>query len=252
MQNSDHCAECQSFLLLCSRHILIFLDITKNHLPLDASERAELRMSRCIIFMQPQYIHFLRYHEKFLTVGSVLMSRIQITFSMAKYIFIQPPYINCFKILRKIVYSWKRLDEQNSYHSSECQNVFCIQSPYIYIFIYISANSLSLEAYWRSTRIDVQKSGHFSDCRSVLFGDSSVVPSWTVDQEVCKFESHQRRNLIFVVRSLSAFTQPFGKMSTGFCWPPPYINFLRYNERIYTVRSVLTSRIQITLQNVDV
>ena len=49
-------------------------------------------------------------------------------------------------------------------------------------------------------------------------GDSSVVTRWTVDQEVVGSNPTHGGNKIYVLRSLSGFTQPFGRMSTGFRW----------------------------------
>ena len=54
---------------------------------------------------------------------------------------------------------------------------------------------------------------------SLESGDSSVVTRWTVDQEVEGLNPTHGGNLISVVRSLSGFLNPFGKMSTGFRWP---------------------------------
>ena len=56
----------------------------KNPLPLEASWWAEFRplfrMSKFIIFMQPPCINFPQYHERSVTVGCIVMSRIQNTF----------------------------------------------------------------------------------------------------------------------------------------------------------------------------
>ena len=76
-------SESRSLLFLCNRHILIFKNIMKSSLPLEASPWAEFktpfRMVNFIIFMLLPYIRFLKYFEKSFTVGRFMMSRIQTT-----------------------------------------------------------------------------------------------------------------------------------------------------------------------------
>ena len=93
-QNSENCSEHRSLLFLSSPHILIFKYIINHLLPLDASWWAEfrtiVRMSKYIIFRQPAYIHFT--------------------------------------ILWKILYRWKRHDEQNSDQFSEWRSLLFLCS----------------------------------------------------------------------------------------------------------------------------
>ena len=96
---------------------------------------------RSIIFMQPPYIIFLKYHEQSFTVGSVIMNRIQNTFHNLEVYYISAAAIYWYsKLLWKIPYRLKRHNEQNSEHFSEC-----------------------------GKRHDEQNSERISECRSVLF-----------------------------------------------------------------------------------
>ena len=71
-------------MFLCIRHVLIFCNIMKNPLPLEASWWAELRtlfiMSKSTNFTLPPYINFSKYYEKSIIVGIVMKSRFQKTF----------------------------------------------------------------------------------------------------------------------------------------------------------------------------
>ena len=61
-QNSENFSECRRVLFWCSRQIIIFYDIKKNALPLEASWWKDFRtlfiMSKGIIFMQSPYLIF--------------------------------------------------------------------------------------------------------------------------------------------------------------------------------------------------
>ena len=123
----------------------------KYFLPLEAPWWAEFRslfrMSKSIILMQPPNIHFLRYHEKCFTFGSVFMSRIQKTFQNVEVYYFYATAIYLFSnILCKIRYLLKRNDEQNSEHFSECRRILFLCSRRILIFQNIMERRLPLEA----------------------------------------------------------------------------------------------------------
>ena len=89
-------------------------------------------MSKCIIFMQLQYINLLTYHEKCFTAGSVRMNRIQNTFQNVEVCYCSATAIyKLSKILRIILHRWKRHDEQNSEHFCRISKVIiCVPQPH--------------------------------------------------------------------------------------------------------------------------
>ena len=109
------------YIILCSCHKLIFQNSMKNSLPMEASWWAEFRslfrMSKIVISLQPPYSNFLKYHERFCIVGSVMMSGIQ------KFFF------------------------------SESRRVLFLNSCHILILLAIMKNPLTLEASWNSENV---------------------------------------------------------------------------------------------------
>ena len=83
-ENSENFSDGPSVLFLCSRHILIFEDISKNlYLWKRAGEQNLDNFSErqsLLFFLQPQYDNFLKNYDKSFTGGSVMMHRIQNTF----------------------------------------------------------------------------------------------------------------------------------------------------------------------------
>ena len=100
MQNSEHFSDYRTVLFLCSQQILILLDnITIlyhwKHL-VDRIQTSVQNVEVFIIFMQPQYINFLKYYEKSFNVRSVIMSRIQNTFQNIEVYYLYAAAIDNF------------------------------------------------------------------------------------------------------------------------------------------------------------
>ena len=92
------------------------------------------RMWQGIIFKQLPYINFITYYEKSFNIGSVMMSRIQKKFqNFEVYYFYTAAIYQFSKILWKICYRWKRVNEQNSDHFLECRSLLFVCSRHILI-----------------------------------------------------------------------------------------------------------------------
>ena len=192
----------------------------------------------------------------------------------------QPLYINFLKIFGKILYRWKRHDEPNSEHLSECRIILFVCSRHILILQNILKNPLRLEAsWWAKSRTTFWMSKYiicmqppyinFLKYYEKSFTVGSVMMSRiqnTFQKHLSDFRSvwlvcscHILNFLYIMQNALPLEASWWAEYRTLFrmskcmvCMQPPSINFLRYYEKCYTFESILKSRIQTTVQNVEV
>ena len=172
-----------------------------------------LRISKCIIFMQPPYSNLLRYYEKFFTFGSVLMSTIQTTFQNVEvYYFMQPPYINFLKYYEKhfTVGSVMMSRIQNTFQNVE---VYYFYSTAIYCF-----SKILWKIHYRWMRHDEKNSDHFQKCRSLLFSCS---------RHILIFKNFMKNPLPLEASWWAKFRTLFRMSKFIIFMQPPYINLLR-------------------------
>ena len=75
-----------------------------------------------------------------------MMSRFQTTFQNVEVYYLYAGHILISTILQKIIYHWKRHDEQNSEHFSECRSLLFLRSRDLLILSDVMKNALPLEA----------------------------------------------------------------------------------------------------------
>ena len=129
--------------------------------PLDERKSDTFQNVEACYYMQPPYINFLRFYEKSITFGSVLMSRIQITFQNVEHGSMQPSYINFLRYYKKpfTVGRLVIIRIQNTFHNLE---VCYFMLPHILIF----KDIMKIPSLWK--RLDEQNSGYFLKCPSLL------------------------------------------------------------------------------------
>ena len=226
----------------------------KNSLPLEApwwSEfRTLFRMSNSIIFMQPPYTSFIKYYEKSFIVEKPRDEQKSDTFQNGEVCyFMQPPYINFLRIYEKCPHILLLEDIMKNTLPLEAswwakfrllfkssKFIFFMQMPYIN-FNNITKTYLPLEApRWAELRtlfrmwkfIFFMQPAYTSFQQNIMNKPLSLEESWWADF----------RKLVRISKCI-IFTQP------------PYTNFLIYYEKSFTFGSILMSRFQKTLKNVE-